>query len=86
MEDAKRIVVAGYKQVLEDGPEFCPSESEAEYSDHGEKLADDSMYTPDMMDAKGNPDLDRARLTTEQANALRPAGMAGGQATVSGKR
>jgi hypothetical protein len=38
MEDAKRIAVAGYRQVLEDGPEFCSSVSEAEYSDHGEVL------------------------------------------------
>jgi hypothetical protein len=37
MQDANRIAVAGYKQVLEDGPEFCSSESEAEYGDDGEK-------------------------------------------------
>jgi hypothetical protein len=29
MTDAKRIAVAGYEQVLEDGQEFCSSESEA---------------------------------------------------------
>jgi hypothetical protein len=36
MENAKRIAVAGCKQVLEDGPDVCSSESEAKYSDHGE--------------------------------------------------
>jgi hypothetical protein len=29
------------------------------------------MYTLDMMDEKGKPDLSRARRTTEQADALR---------------
>jgi hypothetical protein len=38
------------------------------------------MCTPDMMDAKGEPDLNRARLTTEQANALREARREGGHA------
>jgi hypothetical protein len=75
----------GHEQVLEEGQEFCSSESEGEYSDHGEKWADETMYTPDMMDAKGKPDLSKARLATEQANALRAAKMAGGHATVQGK-
>jgi hypothetical protein len=38
-----------------------------------------------MMDIKGKPDLAKARVTTEQANALRSAGRAGGHATVQGK-
>jgi hypothetical protein len=54
MEDAKGIAVASYKQVLEDCPEFCSSESEAEYSDHREKWADDRTYTPAITDEKGN--------------------------------
>jgi hypothetical protein len=62
MEDAKRIVVAGCRQVLEDGPDVCGSESDAEYSDHGEEL--EGMYT------KGSS-LASASLTTAQANALR---------------
>jgi hypothetical protein len=36
--DAKAIVVAAYRQVLENPPELCGSESEVEYSDHGEAL------------------------------------------------
>jgi hypothetical protein len=72
-----RIAVAGYRQVLEDRPEFCP-ESQAEYSDHGEKWADEIMYTRDMLDARGKPEVSKAGLTTEQANALRAAGRAGG--------
>jgi hypothetical protein len=39
MEDAKRIAVAGYRQVLKDGKDVCNSESGAEYSDHGEELS-----------------------------------------------
>jgi hypothetical protein len=45
MEDARRIAVAGYKQVLEDSSDVCSSESEAEYCDRGEMSLDDSMYT-----------------------------------------
>jgi hypothetical protein len=37
MEDAKRIAAADYRHVLEDGRDVCDSESDAEYSDHGEK-------------------------------------------------
>jgi hypothetical protein len=44
MEDAKRIAVAGHRQVLEDGRDVCDSESDAEYSDHGEKRPDSAMY------------------------------------------
>jgi hypothetical protein len=69
MEDAKTIALPRYRQVLEDGSEFCLSESEAEYSYHGEKSADETVYRPEMMDAKEKPDLAKARLTTEQANA-----------------
>jgi hypothetical protein len=72
-------------QVLEGGPDACSSESEAEYSYHGEMWVDDTMYTPDMMGANGKPVLGRERLTTEQADALRTKGMAGGLDTVSGK-
>jgi hypothetical protein len=32
MEGAKRIAVAGYRQVLEDGPDMCDSEREAEHT------------------------------------------------------
>jgi hypothetical protein len=62
MEDANRIAVAGYRQVLEDGPDVCNSESDAEYSDHAEML--EGMYTEGAT-------LASARPTTEQANALR---------------
>jgi hypothetical protein len=77
--------VAGYRQVLEDVRDVCDSESDAEYSDHGDKWSDSEMYTPDVMDEKGKPVLERARITTEQANALRAVGRAGGLVTVSGK-
>jgi hypothetical protein len=68
MADAKRIAVAGYKQVLEDGPDVCNSESGAAYSDHGEELT--GMYTSDTLGPDRKPNLASARLTTEQANML----------------
>jgi hypothetical protein len=81
-EEAKTIAVAGYRRVLEDGPEFCSSETSVEYSDHGDELT--GMYAPDLLDEHGKPVLARATLTTEQANVLRNEGMAGGLGTVSG--
>jgi hypothetical protein len=71
MEDAKRISVAGHKQVREDGPDVRNEEPDAEYSDHDEKWDDSEMYTPDLLDAKGKGNLERACLSTVQANALR---------------
>jgi hypothetical protein len=84
MGHARRIAVAGHRQVLEDGRDVCESESDKEDSDHGEKWSDSEMYTPDMMNEKGKPDLSRARPTAEQANALRAAGRADRQVTESG--
>jgi hypothetical protein len=80
MEDAKRIAVAGYGQVLEDGQDKCNSEGDAEYSDHGEVL--EGIYVNGATPASG-------RLTTEQAIALRAAGRsvqgrAGGPVIVPG--
>jgi hypothetical protein len=44
MQDAKRIAIGNYRQVLEDGPDKCDSESDNEYSDHGEKWPDSEMH------------------------------------------
>jgi hypothetical protein len=85
MEDAKRIAVAGYKQVFEDGPKLCSSESEAEHRDHDENRTDERTYTPDMIGSNGKPDFERAELRTEQANALRAAGREEDHYTVAGK-
>jgi hypothetical protein len=82
MEDAKRIAVAGYRQVLEDGRDVCDSESNAEYGDRREELS--GMYASEMIGKDGKPVLSRARLATDQANALRAAGMAGVQVTAPG--
>jgi hypothetical protein len=49
MLDARRIAVSGYWQVLEDGPDVCDSESDAEYSDDGEQWSYAEMYTPEMI-------------------------------------
>jgi hypothetical protein len=43
MEDAKRIVVTGYRQVPEDGKDGCDSESDAERNDHGEQWSYSEM-------------------------------------------
>jgi hypothetical protein len=45
--------VASYRQVLEDGPDVCDSESDSEYSDHGEDWKLSEMYAPDMLGPDG---------------------------------
>jgi hypothetical protein len=66
MEEAKAIAVAGYRQVLEDIPDVCNSESNVEYSDHWEQWLASEMCSPDTFDEKGKPVLARATMTTEQ--------------------
>jgi hypothetical protein len=83
MEEAKLIAVGSFMLVLEDGPDVCNSESSAEYSDHGEEWAISDMYTPDMLNEKGQPILDRARMTEDQVRRIRER-RAGGSGTVSG--
>jgi hypothetical protein len=69
MEDAKRIAVAGYRQVLEDGPEVCDSES-----GHGEMWSHAEMYTPDMLGPDGKPLTGGPlQLSAVQANSMRAA-------------
>jgi hypothetical protein len=63
MQNSKRIAVARYRQVLEDGPDAWNSESDAEYSDRGEVL--EGMHTADMLDPEGKPVLDGARMPME---------------------
>jgi hypothetical protein len=70
MEEAKSIVVDGYTQVLEDGPEEDMPDSDKE--EHGDQLT--GMLTSDKTDEKGKPILARATMTTEQANALGQTG------------
>jgi hypothetical protein len=53
MEDAKLTAAAGYRQILEDGRDVCNSETDAEYSDHGEVL--EGMYTEGADDGTGKP-------------------------------
>jgi hypothetical protein len=62
MEDAKRIAIGNHRQVLEDGPDVCDSESDNDYSENSDVL--EGMYTE-------GASLSSARLTTEQSNALR---------------
>jgi hypothetical protein len=85
MEDAKRIAVAGYRQVLEDGPDVCDSESGSDDSDYGEMWSYADMYTPDMLSPDGKPKTGgRQQLSAAQANAMRAtAKLAVSQPTVS---
>jgi hypothetical protein len=69
VEDGKRVPVAGYGQVLEDGKDVCDSESDPEYGDHGEQWSYSEMYTPEMLGPDGKPKAGPPRLTT----ARRPA-------------
>jgi hypothetical protein len=85
MEGVKAIAVAGYKRVLKDGKDVCTSESDdAEEEDHGEVPT--GMCTSEMIGPGGRPLIGLSRMTTEQANALRAVGMAGGRATSAGVR
>jgi hypothetical protein len=68
MEEARTIAVAGYRLVLDDGPEICSSDA----------------YVGDMSDESGQPVLSRVVMTTEQAERLRNRGRAGGLVSVSG--
>jgi hypothetical protein len=70
MEDAERIPVADYGQVLEDGPDVRDSEN----SDRGEMWSYADMYTPDMLAQDGKPLTGGPQqLTAAQANAMRAA-------------
>jgi hypothetical protein len=55
MEETKLIAVAGYSQMLEDGPDMCDSESDSENSDHGDMWSYTDMYTPEMLGPDGKP-------------------------------
>jgi hypothetical protein len=71
MEDAKRVAVADFHQVLEDGPEFCSSDSDIEGAD-----LDDSAA---MEQVSGG----RHQMTQAQVQEWhRTHGMAGAQDSV----
>jgi hypothetical protein len=69
MHTAAQISTGGRRQVLEDGPDVCNSESDSDNEDHGEKLT--GMYIGVPLDSEGRP-LDASyKLTSEQAAAQR---------------
>jgi hypothetical protein len=76
MEQGKQAAVGGHRQVLEDGPDVCNSESDSDHSDHGEEWADSNMYTAEMP----GPDVKKISrpqvLSQLQAMVLRAAGRA----------
>jgi hypothetical protein len=49
MKQAELIAVGGFRQVLEDGPDVCSSESDSENSDHGDVFPLEDMFTPGMI-------------------------------------
>jgi hypothetical protein len=53
MEDARRIAVASYRQVLEDGPDARDSESDSDHSDIGEMGLPSEMYTHELVGSDG---------------------------------
>jgi hypothetical protein len=77
MEDAKRIAIAGHKQVLEEGPDVRESESDSEHSDHCEQWSNADTHTPDMLGPGGKPmNGDPQQFSAEEADALRTAAFA----------
>jgi hypothetical protein len=72
MKDARQIAVGGYKQVQENGPDRCSSDSDSEDSDHGETWSYADMHTSDMLGPDGKPKKGGPQvLSSDQAFALR---------------
>jgi hypothetical protein len=64
MHTSAQVSTGGRKQVLENGPDVCDSESDSENEDHGEVLS--NMYTDDIpLDSNGCPIDGRHRLSTD---------------------
>jgi hypothetical protein len=84
MEAARRMAVAGFGQVMEDGTDVCGSESDSENSDHGEMWGHSGMYTPIMLGPDGKPKAGGPQQpSAAQANATRAsAKLAVSQASV----
>jgi hypothetical protein len=55
MDIARQTAAGGYRQVKEDGPDVCDSESDSDNSEHGEMWSHAEMYTPDMLESDGKP-------------------------------
>jgi hypothetical protein len=83
MQEAELVAVGSYMLVPEDSPELETPQNPPIQSDndHGDVLQ--GMYTPDMLDEKEQPVLERTVITEDQARRLRERG-AGGLGTVSG--
>jgi hypothetical protein len=65
MPKAEQIAIGSFKQVLENGPDVCNSESDSENSDHGDVLED--TYTAEMLDGEGNRKSGPKNLTAREA-------------------
>jgi hypothetical protein len=70
MHTAAQVSIGGRRQVLEDGPDVCNSESDSDNEDHGDKLT--GMYTSAVpLDSNGHPMTSACKVTPEQAAAAR---------------
>jgi hypothetical protein len=70
MHTAAQVSTGDRRQVLENGPDVCDSESDSENEDHGEVLS--GMYTANIpVDSKGQPIDARYKLSADQASAMR---------------
>jgi hypothetical protein len=99
--NAKRIAVAGYRQVLEDGPDKCDSESDAEYSATGRNGRRLRTEQANALRAQGmvqsvqepaqrtpttiNSDEDEDKMTYDQLPPVRRFRKGGRPGTVGGK-
>jgi hypothetical protein len=67
MYTAAQVLIGDRRQVLEDGPDTCNSESDSENEGHGEVLS--GMYTADIpVDSKGRPIDARHTLSAKQTS------------------
>jgi hypothetical protein len=71
MNLSSQIATAGRRQVAEDGPDTCSSDSDSDTEQHGDVILDG--YVGIKTDSNGNPISSGHRMSTEQAEALRRA-------------
>jgi hypothetical protein len=71
MNLSSQIATAGRRQVAEDGPETCNSDSDSDTEQYGEVILDG--YGGVKTDSNGNPISCEHRISNEHAEALRRA-------------
>jgi hypothetical protein len=71
MNLSSQIATAGRRQVAEDGPDTCNSDSDSDTEQHGEVILDG--YVGVKTDSNSNPIGSEHKITNEQAEAQRRA-------------